>query len=125
MACEAVTYAGVDSSKWACVKDVVSRSYGLSIDSDVGEASEQGFTLKWRYDPSEQSLVVQCTKKPIFVTCGMVTKRLSDGFQECGIAAPDRAYPEALPRPGERRDPCLGPPLHAAISLRTRRRRRA
>jgi hypothetical protein len=85
-----VIYSSVDSSKWTCVKDVVSRSYGLSIGSDAGEASERGFTLKWRYDPSEQSLLVQCTKKPIFVTCGMVTKRLTDGFGDCGIAAPDQ-----------------------------------
>ena len=52
MACEQLIYPGVDSSKWACVKDAVSRAYGLSIDSNVGEASEHGFTLEWRYDAS-------------------------------------------------------------------------
>jgi hypothetical protein len=86
VACESVTYPGVDSSKWACVKDVVSRAYGLSIDSDSGEASKRGFTLTWRYDPSEQSLVIQCTQKPIFVSCGMVKQRLDDASEQCGIA---------------------------------------
>jgi hypothetical protein len=90
VACDPVTYPGVDSSKWACVKDVVSRAYGLSIESDLGEASERGFTLKWRYDASEQSLLVQCTKKPLLISCGMVKKRLTDGFEECGITASDR-----------------------------------
>jgi len=84
-------YSDVDTSKWACVKEAVNRSYGLSIESDVGEASERGFTLKWRYDPAEQRLVVECTKKPVFVSCGMVAKRLTGGFEDCGIAAPERA----------------------------------
>jgi hypothetical protein len=90
VACEQLIYPGVDSSKWACVKDAVSRAYGLSIDSNVGEASEHGFTLEWRYDASDESLVVQCTQKPFFVSCGMVTKRLHDEFEKCGILAPDR-----------------------------------
>jgi hypothetical protein len=90
VACESLIYRGVDSSKWACVKDGVSRAYGLSIDSDLGEASERGFTLKWRYDASEQSLVVQCTKKPFVVSCGMGKNRLTDEFKKCGIPAPDR-----------------------------------
>jgi hypothetical protein len=85
MACERVVYPGVDASKWACVKDAVRRAYGLSIESDLGEASERGFTLKWRYDASDQSLVVQCTKKPIFVSCGMVKNRLNNAFEGCGI----------------------------------------
>jgi hypothetical protein len=90
VACDPVTYSGVDPSKWACVKDGVNRAYGLSIDSDLGEASERGFTLKWRYDATEQSLLVQCSKKPFLVSCGMVMKRLNDEFEKCGIAAPDR-----------------------------------
>jgi hypothetical protein len=89
VACQPVTYPGVDASKWACVKDAVSRAYGLSIDSDRGEASARGFTLNWRYNAAEQSLFVQCSKKPFVVTCGMVTNRLNTEFEQCGILAPD------------------------------------
>jgi hypothetical protein len=80
-------YSGVDSSKWECAKDVVQREYGIRIESDQGEASERGFTLKWSYDASAEELHIQCTKKPFVVPCGMVNGRIEDAAGKCGITA--------------------------------------
>jgi hypothetical protein len=90
VACDPLNFSGVDSSKWECAKDVVSGEYGISIDSDQGEASERGFTLKWRYDAIAQELEIQCTKKPFLVPCGMVSGRINDTAAKCGIAAARR-----------------------------------
>jgi hypothetical protein len=87
MACDPLTYSGVDASKWECAKDVVRREYGIDIGSDSGEASERGFTLSWRYDPSTQELEVHCTDKPFFVPCGTVNGRIESAAAECGISA--------------------------------------
>jgi hypothetical protein len=86
MACDPLNYNGVDASKWKCAKDVVSREYGIAIDADRGEASERGFTLRWSYDASAQTLQVQCTKKPFVVPCGMVNSRINAAAAQCGIA---------------------------------------
>jgi hypothetical protein len=87
VACDPVNYAGVDSSKWECAKEVVKREYGIDIDSDQGEATERGFTLRWSYDARVQELEIQCTKKPLLVPCGMVNGRINDTAAKCGIAA--------------------------------------
>ncbi len=87
MACDPLNYSGVDSSKWECAKDVVRRDYGIGIESDSGEATERGFTLNWRYDSKAQELQIQCTKKPFFVSCGMVNGRINETAGKCGIAA--------------------------------------
>jgi hypothetical protein len=87
LACDPMNYAGVDSSKWECAKEVVKREYGIDIDSDRGEASERGFTLGWSYDARAEELEIQCTKKPLLVPCGMVNGRINDAAAKCGIAA--------------------------------------
>jgi hypothetical protein len=86
MACDPLTYSGVDASKWACAKDVVSREYGIRIESDRGEASRRGFTLKWAYDGGDQTLLIQCSEKPFLVPCGAVDNRINDAAEKCGIA---------------------------------------
>jgi hypothetical protein len=87
MACDPLTYSGVNASKWACAKDVVSREYGIRIDSDRGEASKRGFTLKWTYEAGEQTLQIECSKKPFLVPCGVVNDRINAAADKCGIAA--------------------------------------
>ena len=76
LACDPLRYAGVDASKWAQTKDLVDSEYGIRIESDSGEASKKGFTLKWTYNPSEQTLQIQCSDKPFLVPCGVVNDRI-------------------------------------------------
>jgi hypothetical protein len=76
VACDPLRYAGVDASKWAQTKDLVDREYGIRIESDSGEAGKKGFTLKWTYNPGEQTLQIQCSDKPFLVPCGVVNDRI-------------------------------------------------
>jgi hypothetical protein len=76
VACDPLRYAGVDASKWAQARDLVAHEYGIRIESDSGEASKKGFTLKWTHEPSEQTLQIQCTDKPLFVPCVAVNDRI-------------------------------------------------
>ena len=85
MACEPLTYSGVDASKWACAKDVVRREYDKSIDSDSGELSQRGFTLRWAYDADQQTLQIQCLKKPWWAPCGKVNDRIGGVARKCEI----------------------------------------
>jgi hypothetical protein len=87
VACDPLSYAGIGASEWASVQDAVHRAYGMTIDSDRGEASKRGFTLTWTYDPTGQTLQIQCTAKPFFVSCGTVNDRIKRMAEECGIAA--------------------------------------
>jgi hypothetical protein len=85
VACDRLTYSAVDASRWARIKDVVSRNYGVDIESDRGEASKGGFALSWTYEPSDQTLEIQCVTKPFLVPCGVVNKRINDAAESAGI----------------------------------------
>jgi hypothetical protein len=86
LACKPLTYPGVDKATWARVRDQISDDYGISIESDRGEASSRGFTIAWAYDEGEETLTVRCVKKPFLVPCGTVNKRIESTAARCGVA---------------------------------------
>lgn len=88
MACDPLTYVGVDASKWMCARDIASRESGIPIDADRGEASKWGVKLKWRYEVSEQTLHIQASKKlwaP--VSCDKINDRIRGAAEKCGLTA--------------------------------------
>jgi hypothetical protein len=85
LACDQLTYVSVDASAWVRVKHAVGDEYGITIESDSGEASSRGFTLRWSYVASEQTLEVQCLQKPFLVPCSVVNKRIEDTAARCRI----------------------------------------
>jgi hypothetical protein len=87
VACDPLSYAGIGATEWARVQDAVGRTYGMTIDSERGEASKRGFTLAWTYDPNGQTLQIQCSKKPFLVPCARVNDRINQMAEECGITA--------------------------------------
>ena len=86
-ACDALTFSGVDGSKWTCAKDLVQREYGIRIGSDQGQASAKGFTLNWNYNAGQQTLRIQCTDSPWFAPCGLISGRIRSTASKCGITA--------------------------------------
>jgi hypothetical protein len=88
MACDQLTYSGVDASKWARAKETIGSEYGMHIESERGEESKSGFTLSWTYDPSAQTLEIQCREKPFLIPCGVVNNRINALAEQVGI---DRA----------------------------------
>jgi hypothetical protein len=78
LACDRLTYSGVDASMWERVRDLIAQEYGIAVDRDAGEASKRGFTIEWAYDAGTHMLEVECTKKPLLVPCGTVNKHIED-----------------------------------------------
>ena len=87
MACDPLTFTGIDRSKWATVRESVAREYGIPIDSEHGERTERGFTLKWDYDPGAHTFHIQCTAKPFLVPCGAVNNRINALAGKLGISS--------------------------------------
>jgi hypothetical protein len=85
LACDPLVYSRVGESKWATVKDAVRQEYGIRIDSAQGEASRGGFTLNWAYESREETIRIQCLKKPFFVSCRKVNSRIQQMADECKI----------------------------------------
>ena len=87
MACDPLSYSGVDASKWARVRDTVEREYGIRIESNRGDASKRGFTLKWTYEPGEETLRLQCLKKPFLTPCRVINSYITGAAQRSGLTA--------------------------------------
>ena len=85
MACDELTYSGVDAAKWALAKETISREYGMHIESERGEEAKSGFTLAWTYDPSAETLVIRCREKPFLIPCGVVNNRINALAAQCGV----------------------------------------
>jgi hypothetical protein len=75
VACEPLKYSGVDDAKWVRVRDLVGREYDIGIESDTGEASKKGFTLSWIHDADQQTLEIQCLKKPFRTAPSTIASR--------------------------------------------------
>jgi hypothetical protein len=87
MACDPLLYSGVDASQWADLRDTIDRQYGIRIDSDRGEASKRGFTLKWAYEPADETLQIQCLEKPFLTPCGVINSFIKGAAQKSGLTS--------------------------------------
>ena len=86
MACDPLSYSGVDASSFASLKETIEREYGIRIDSDEGEAAQRGFTLKWAYEPAAQTLEIQCLEKPFIAPCSVVNDYINRAAEKAGLA---------------------------------------
>lgn len=80
-ACPELQYKNVTAGAWECCKKAVSEY--VKIDSNAGEASSRGVTVKWNYVSAAQILSLQCTGKPIFVSCGYVNNTIDEAVKAC------------------------------------------
>jgi hypothetical protein len=79
--CATQTFDNVTPEKWALLVSKANAS-GLNIQNDSGSASQDGFTFTWDYDPNAQSLAIQCTAKPFFVSCSTVNGKVHEMFDD-------------------------------------------
>ena len=80
--CEVQTFSGMTQEHFACLLQEA-QSSGINISGNSGTASRDGITLTWNYDPASQVLTVQCTDKPVFLMCGVITSQISDLVNNC------------------------------------------
>jgi len=85
VACDPLSYSGVDASIWASLRETIEQQYGIRVDSDDGEASQRGFTLKWVYDPGAQTLEIQCLDKPFIAPCSVVNDYINGAAEKAGV----------------------------------------
>jgi len=81
--CEAQTFSGITQEHFDCLVQKAQSSFGITISGDSGSSSQSGVTISWDYDRASQSLTIQCTDKPVFLLCGIITSQVSDMVNDC------------------------------------------
>jgi len=85
VACDPLSYSGVDASSWASLRETIDGQYGIRIDTETGEASQRGFHLKWAYDPAAETLEIQCLEKPFIIPCSVVNDYINGAAEKAGL----------------------------------------
>jgi hypothetical protein len=95
LACDRLTYSGVDASMWERVRGLIGQEYGIAVERDAGVASRRGFTVEWTYDAGKQMLEVRCTNKPLLLPCGTINKHIDDLAAQCRVEPREqRVHPQ-------------------------------
>ena len=81
--CEAQTFNGVTVQQFACITQKAQEESGLVLSGNGGEASAQGVTIKWNFDPVSQVLIIECTEKPFLVPCGIICSTIRNFVESC------------------------------------------
>lgn len=76
MACDPQTFT-VTPDQYSALQVQVAKA-GLVISGDSGQDSYKGCTVSWLYDPTAQTLTMQCLSKPFFVSCGYVNGKIKE-----------------------------------------------
>jgi hypothetical protein len=79
--CPELKYSNVSAAAWLCCKNAVAQY--VKIDGNQGQASANGVTVKWTYDPAAQTLSLQCLDKPFIVSCGYVNGKIDEAVKAC------------------------------------------
>ncbi len=83
MSCPQQTFSGVSQSQFSCIKEAVKDKTGIVITTDVGSATQSGFSVHWNFNPETQVLLIQVTDKPFFIPCSTINSTISGVVNGC------------------------------------------
>ena len=81
-ACAMLSYNNVTSAAWQCGVAKAAQ-YGVQITGNSGSATASGFTIAWNYNPSAQTLTLQCTDSPWWAPCSTINSHINDAVEAC------------------------------------------
>lgn len=77
MAGNLITFTGITRERFNQIVARIEAQIGnVGTVGDSGEASKEGFEVKWSFDERSAILTVQCVKKPLFFTEGLVDAKI-------------------------------------------------
>lgn len=80
--CAAQRFTGVGPAVFACLQSKGAAG-GVPMAGATGQATTMGVTVRWDYDATAETLVLECTDAPFFVPCSTVTERLKSLVEGC------------------------------------------
>ena len=80
--CASQTFSGITQARFDCLVQKA-QAAGIAIAGNVGEASKDGVTVRWQFDPANQALELQCTASPFFLSCDTVNGKIQDLVNGC------------------------------------------
>lgn len=76
-ACALQTFSNITQNLLDCL-EAAARSQGYNISGKSGSYTQDGFTVTWNYNPSNETLQIQCIDSPWYVPCSVINGRIHD-----------------------------------------------
>jgi hypothetical protein len=80
--CATQVFSGITQGRFDCLVEKAKDS-GITIAGNAGEQSQDGVTIRWQFDSAKQSLELQCTGAPFFLSCETINGRIHDLVEGC------------------------------------------
>jgi hypothetical protein len=80
--CATQSFTNVSSDQFACLV-AKANAAGIEISGNAGNASKDGITIQWKFDPGTNTLTIQCTSSPFLVPCGTINSKIHDLVDSC------------------------------------------
>jgi hypothetical protein len=72
-----VSFQKIEPWRYRAIRARIRAQAGeMRCTGDVGEASGKGTTITWKYDEAERELVIQGTRRPLWMTESMAASRI-------------------------------------------------
>ncbi len=80
--CAAQVFTEFSPEKFTCLQEKVA-DQGIAIDGHQGSASKDGITIAWDYEADSQTLTIQCTAAPFYLSCGTINVTIHNWVDSC------------------------------------------
>jgi hypothetical protein len=87
MSCAKQTFTGLTPDQFTALTAKAVAS-GLSLSGNAGQASKDGFTVSWTYDPIARVLEIQCLSAPFLVPCSSINGKIHDLVESVTSTSP-------------------------------------
>ena len=81
-ACAAQVFTGITREKFTCLQQKAAEQE-ITIDGDQGTTTKDSVTATWDFDEPSQTLTIQCTSSPWFLSCGKINGTIHDFVDGC------------------------------------------
>jgi hypothetical protein len=85
-ACATQVFEDITQARFDCLVQKAG-SNGIVINGNEGQASKDGITIRWKFDPASQILELQSMGAPFFLSCGDIASGVHDFVDSCPPAA--------------------------------------
>jgi hypothetical protein len=81
-ACATQTFQDFSQSRFDCV---IQKAQGLGVvmSGNEGQATKDGITIRWKFDPANKTLDLQCLDAPFFISCDAINQRIHQMADSC------------------------------------------
>lgn len=76
-ACPSLIYENISPERWTAIRAAVAKEIGITITTDAGSDTYDGFTIVWVLVSGD--LTLTCTDSPWYVSCAMINGEI-DGM---------------------------------------------